>query len=128
MTEILAWLRADIEDELAAAKAAHAGPWMANPEHDEVVAADGVTVAEGFALSNRQLRATVDHIVLHDPRDTIARCEADLAVLAMHEYAHECSGPDDNCMWIHDDETCPTVRMLAYGRRNRPGWRKEWKP
>lgn len=81
MSAIADFLRARLLERRALAEAASPGPWHANAEHDEVVAADGITVADGFALSSRQLRATVDHIAANDPEDVIADCDAKLALL-----------------------------------------------
>lgn len=81
MSEIADFLRARIAERRAIAEAASPGPWHANEEADEVVAADGITVADGFALSGRQLRATVQHIAANDPVDLIADCDAKLAVV-----------------------------------------------
>lgn len=81
MSEIADFLRARIAERRALAVAASPGPWHANEEHDEVVAVDGITVADGFALSGRQLRATVDHIAANDPEDVIAGCDAKLALI-----------------------------------------------
>lgn len=79
------FLRGRLDEEAALAEASSPGPWRANAESDEVIAVDGVTVADGFALSGRQLRATTEHIAFHDPihilaqinekRRTIVRCE-----------------------------------------------------
>lgn len=81
MSEIADFLRARIAERRALAEAASPGPWHANAERDEVVAADDITVADGFALSGRQLRATVDHIAANDPEDVIADCDAKLAIV-----------------------------------------------
>lgn len=81
MSEIADFLRARIAERRALAEAASPGPWHANEEADEVVAADGITVADGFALSGRQLRATVRHIAANDPVDVIADCDAKLALI-----------------------------------------------
>lgn len=83
MSEIADFLRARIAERRALAEAASPGPWHANKEHDEVVAADGITVADGFALSGRQLRATVDHIAANDPEAVIADCDAKLALVEL---------------------------------------------
>lgn len=93
------------------------------------------------------LRATVEG-------DTIARCEAELAILDEHAIIERKVG------WLETDEdqqidisdhlpvcrvcvpknthfetradvptgSCRTVRLLAYGYRHRPGWREEWTP
>jgi hypothetical protein len=76
----------------------------------------------------------------NDPRDTIARCEAELAVLDEHAAVpgYDPGGPvclvcgvpagpgyeDGVVRW-----PCRTVRLLGYGYRFRPGYREaQWKP
>ncbi|WP_109030134.1 DUF6221 family protein [Streptomyces rubrogriseus] len=81
MSDIADFLRARYAEQRALALAASPGPWQANDEHDEVIAVDGITVAEGFALSGRQLRATVDHIAAHNPTAVIADLDAKLAIV-----------------------------------------------
>lgn len=81
MSEIAEFLRARIAERRALAEAASPGPWRANEEADEVVAVDGITVADGFALSGRQLRATVQHIAANDPTDVINDLDAKLALI-----------------------------------------------
>ena len=83
MSEIADFLRARYAERQALAEAASPGPWHANEEADEVVAVDGITVADGFALSGRQLRATVQHIAANDPTAVIAECDAKLAVIKL---------------------------------------------
>ncbi|MGW4703253.1 DUF6221 family protein [Streptomyces sp. NPDC004285] len=76
MDDLIAFLRARLDDDAELALAASPGPWHPDEEHDEVLAVDDVTVAEGFALSGRQLRATVDHIARHDPARVLAEVDA----------------------------------------------------
>jgi len=86
----VAWLRAQIEARKAAAQAATPGPWEfegddpADDElysvHDGIVDLVGVTVAW---TRHRQV-ANGQHMALNDPQDTIARCEAELAILDEH--------------------------------------------
>lgn len=75
--DLVGRLLAAIERRETAACAASPGPWAANAEHDEVVAVDGITVAEGFALSGNQLRATVDFIVDNDPTAVLRHCASE---------------------------------------------------
>lgn len=96
MSEVADFLRARIAERRALAEVASPGPWHASEEHDEVVAVDGITVADGFALSGRQLRATVDHIVANDPADVIADCEAKLRMM---------EDADDFCQEYDNDLT-----------------------
>jgi hypothetical protein len=62
-----------------------------------------------------------DHIALHDPRDTIARCEAELALLARYD------GPDERGttpdFWCGIREA---IEMIAAGYKHRPGFNPEW--
>jgi Family of unknown function (DUF6221) len=80
----------------------------------------------------------------NDPRDTIARCESELAVLDVHSpvaqgswtECGECGPNNQGAALIavpgDGDEffyfPCKTVRLLGYGYRWRPGYREEWKP
>lgn len=110
---MIAWLKTTIEGDKAAAEADRDGQveW----------AADYMT---GMGPSGE--RAS-EHILRHSPGNVIARCEADLAVIRWHTGAHECCGPDDNCLWIHGgDMTCPTVKALGYGMRHRDGFDLTW--
>lgn len=96
MSDIADFLRARLTERRVLAEAASPGPWHANAEHDEVVAVDGITVAEGFALSGRQLRATVDHIVASHPATVMADCDAKLRML---------DDADDFCQEYDNDLT-----------------------
>ncbi|CAL9649524.1 DUF6221 family protein [Streptomyces sp. enrichment culture] len=87
MSDIADFLRARYAEQRALALAASPGPWQANGEHDEVTAVDGITVAEGFALSGRQLRATVDHIAAHNPAAVLADLDAKRFLIEGCEHA-----------------------------------------
>jgi hypothetical protein len=64
------------------------GPWRPNAEHDEVLAGDDETVCDGFALSNNQLRNTVDHIVLNaDPESVLRLCRAHRDIIERYQKA-----------------------------------------
>ena len=59
----------------------------------------------------------------NDPRDTIARCEAELAILDLYEQQ---AAKDNNAM--EEDRTwllARVVRLLATGYKHRPGYREE---
>lgn len=58
----------------------------------------------------------------------LALVEVHRLILFYHSGAHECSGPDDNCMWIVDEEACPTVRALASAYRHHAGYDPSWAP
>lgn len=119
------WLRRQLDEEQRAAEALPPWPWSANAEGDEVLAADGVTVAEGFALSGAQLRATVDHVVRYDPARALAEVDAKRRLLSGHERpVHRCDGGE--MTWV--DEDCPIKVALALPYAARPGYREEWQP
>lgn len=129
--DMLSWTRQQIEARKALAESASPSPWSANAEHDEVLAVDGERVADGFALSGNQLRNTVDHIVFNNPRQIIADCEADLAVLELHDDLHDCVTPTSSQVFPagdHDEIPCPALQWLAFRYRHRPGYRPEWTP
>ncbi|WP_406227353.1 DUF6221 family protein [Streptomyces anthocyanicus] len=138
MSEIADFLRARYAEQRALALAASPGPWQPNDEHDEVIAVDGITVAEGFALSGQQLRATVDHIAAHDPAAVLADLDAKLAIVDWHG-AREATGFDADG-WEHtgnacqtclagDDWPCRTLRLLARPFAKHPDHKgEEWAP
>jgi hypothetical protein len=128
--DLVTFLRSRLEEEEQLARAASPAPWSATAEHDEVLAADGETVADGFALSSsKQLRATVDHIVRHDPARVLREVEAKRRIL------------DDLERFIAGGRDLPTderaagkatasgiVRLLALPYADHPAYRAEWRP
>lgn len=104
----------------------------------EEVTGDGIHIyAEGGHDADQ---ATL--IAANDPQDTIARCEAELAILDEHRPTdYLCYGDRlcRRCQWGDDEPErdelhhgvvypCRTVRLLGSGYRARPGYREEWKP
>jgi len=82
---LVEFLLARLDQDEADAAAASPGPWHVNADQYEVLAVDGITVADGFALSNRQLRATTCHIARHDPARVLAEVAARREIV--EEYA-----------------------------------------
>lgn len=88
----------------------------------------------------RRARDAGAHIVANDPRDTIARCEFELALLDEHTFirvgyrdsagidrhSYECAACDPG--GPPDSYPCRTVRLLGYAYRFRTGYREEWRP
>ena len=85
--EPVAWLRAQIGARKAVAEAATCAPWEAegdDPTDDEVwIDVDGedwrMLICRGPQSHENML-----HVAANDPQDTIARCEAELAILDEH--------------------------------------------
>lgn len=154
MSEMAEWLRQVIEDDMAAATlmAVYLPPpwdlydwgWMAH------VVADGPY----FRDVTRDVPcpgSVIAHITRHDPRDTITRCEADLALLndllaekhvVCDDQYYTCAAatrerdgrdPDENriggrCDCGRDDRVERRLRLLASGRRHSDGYKQDWKP
>jgi hypothetical protein len=147
MDDLITWLRTQLDRRERQALAASPGLWRPNAEHDEVVAADDVTVADGFALSGPQLRATVDHIADNDPDAVLREVEAKRRLVELHQPANPDDEPREGTPgwpgrpWHYcrtcgsgeayeypTDWPCATVRLLALPFSDRPGYREEWKP
>ncbi|MFG3311847.1 DUF6221 family protein [Streptomyces albidoflavus] len=125
---LIAFLRARLDEDEAVARAASPGPWRPDEEGDEVLAVDGIVVAEGFALSGRQLRATVDHIARHDPARVLAEVEAKRRIVQAHakwcegrcEAKYPEGGFDAAHYW--------SVKSLAAVYADHPDYREGWRP
>ena len=133
--DLTAWLRATIEGDKAKAEAVADGsaPWVGRWEAEGNVA---LRTYNGHVLAHLRgipfKAGLLDHIALHDPRDTIARCEAELELLDLHkpgEYGecvtcHVGAQSCGCCGW--GDFPCDTVQLLARGYRHRPGFKPSW--
>ncbi len=104
MPDLVARLSAHLDKVEQQAVAASPGPWVPNTEHDEVLADDGEVVCEGFALSSRQLRATVDHVAAFDPLAVLGLVRATRDLVTEYEIHRD----SDRCL---GDK--PTVEMGA---------------
>jgi len=140
-TDMLSWTRQQIETRKALAEAASGESWTARRVMDVgymVADEDGGNavarlwvemsdLVDGFHSVGVNPLDTSKHIAFNDPRQLIADCEADLAILDDHDGSHECASVEDNCMWILDGD-CPTVRRIASRYRHRAGYLPEWAP
>lgn len=110
------FLLARIAEDEALASAASPGPWHTNPEQDQVLAVDDITVADGFALSGRQMRATSNHIARHDPARVLAECEAKRLLVA--EILP--TNPDYDPRYVQ--------KVLALPYADHPDYDEAWRP
>ena len=132
----VAWLRAQVEARKSAAGALAAvlgGHWLVRLNDDDdfdfTVRAADIDVEPA---SDAWRRDAADHIAANDPRDTIARCEAELAILDEHG-PDDTFGPDDLCCCACGDRPqvpfpCRTVRILLGAYQHRTGFKAEWLP
>jgi hypothetical protein len=145
--EAVAWLRAQIEARKSAAEVlavALGGNWLVRLNDDDdfdftVRAAD----IDDEPAADTWRRDAADHIAANDPRDVIARCEAELAILGEHAPADFSAYGERlcrRCRWDDDEPgrdddahhwviyPCRTIRLLAGGYKHRAGYREEdWK-
>lgn len=121
MSDRLAWLRAQIEARKATAEAATQGEW----------------INDGSIYVGHEMNELVDyvyeaadavHIVGNQPRDTIARCDAELALLDQYEQArtwyeqhHGAPAGEVQGLWT-------AVRLVAQGYQHHDGYREMWAP
>jgi hypothetical protein len=133
VSDLADFLRARYAERRSLAEAASPGPWRPNEDGDEVLAVDGLTVADGFALSGRQLRATVDHIAANDPSAVIADCDIKLRII--NEVVPEIDAMDDRIdgEWGVGDpterESMTLLRLLAQPFAGHPDHKgEEWAP
>ncbi|MEU7743543.1 DUF6221 family protein [Nonomuraea sp. NPDC049158] len=145
--DLLSWLRATIEGDNATAEAATPGPWSYDPTREWYDGDDFVTMTNGQEFVGfgdpsafrgavcitgdaghaPSMRDAV-HIARHDPRDVMARCAAELRLIAAHGHGAGDEGGRAGEDGHADEGPCDTLRLLAYGYRHRPGWQPEWAP
>lgn len=150
----VAWLRAAVTERLELARKASAGPWSSWIEGRDHCGGDSfIQTAGDYDMTvNYQVReygpkgiaqwqADQDYIAANDPQDTIARCEAELAILDEHgptdwtaygdHMCRRCHRPreearedEDQCEWLV--YPCRTVRFLFGAYRFRSGYDAAW--
>ena len=119
--DLLSWLRSTIEGDKAAAEKAQPGPWHIGNAVDPTRPCNVHTFPGARGVADELLWLDAEHVVRHDPRDTIARCEAELALIARYEGPDEPGTTPD--FWCAMRES---IEMLAQGYRHRPGFKPEW--
>lgn len=148
MDDLIAFLRARLDDDEAAARVAAAltrSPWTT--EGSTVMCGDGLPVA---GIEDGE-SATAAHIARWDPVRVLAEVDAKRRILDLHTGEHDCPemhtgiypadwpasapwGKAGEC-WAHPsvehfeaDQPCPTVRLLALPYAGQDGYREEWRP
>lgn len=150
MTDIVAFVRARLDEVEADARAAWPGPWAPSDDEYEVldVGAEagfvGTLVAEVRTLSGHQQRMTSRHIARHHPARVLADVEAKRRILAPHKpqplskydrqvwrFKFECASESWTCYGDgadHVEWPCETVKLLALPDAGHPDYREEWRP
>lgn len=84
MPDLHDWISQQIDAAEQRSQACPPWPWTFDADEDAVLAADGIQVADAFALSSRQQRAIGEFIAANDPAAALRRCAADRKILARH--------------------------------------------
>ncbi|MFD8949429.1 DUF6221 family protein [Streptomyces xanthophaeus] len=122
MPDLHGWISQQITEREAVAQACPPWPWTFDADADAVLAADGIQVADVFALSSQQLRATGIHIIANDPEAVLRRCAADRKILEIHSYGggsfepYSCNGCGSDSEWgpiVEHTNDCETLQALA---------------
>jgi len=134
VSEMISWLRSTIEGDKAAARTLPHGPW-----HREGVYPQEISNAEAIVIAATYTNPSfppdiADHIIRHDPQDTIARCESELALLDKVDEAgrglKEALAEEDKMDVLLFTAALGAfmlaAKALAKGRRHRPGFNPEW--
>ena len=126
--DFTAWLRQRIQARLALARGTielgNAEVWT-EQSSGVLVTGDG-TEADRWDGTWPMGDSTLTRLMeANDPRDTIARCEAELAILDLHAS----NGYERYPECVHcavESWPCRTVRSLGSAYKHQPGYREEW--
>lgn len=120
MTDLLANLKAAIDEDERIARAAAPAPWCVNDTSDLHLlhdANDG-ELAETACWLGERYRATYDHFARHDPARVLRQVEAHRKILELHPHARLPTDPPEyvceTCEPLEATRTaCGTVMALA---------------
>lgn len=151
--DILVWLRSTIQGDQAAAEKASPGPWVnagqagvddawqihGAPTEETGTwwdddAQDMLPVPSRVATLNYEdgggvwRREDADHIVTHQPRDAIARCSAELAIIKRYTEIKRIADQNERRRSEHNYAAdtaaalLDAIEWLVQGYRHRPGY------
>lgn len=122
MTDLVAFVRARLDDDEAAAHDAWPSPWLLDDEEYGIVSPEedsAVDIASAIVCSSNQQRATNRHIARHQPARLLADVEAKRRILAACQH-HESPDTFD----LIDD----VLRLLAVPYADHSDYQEEWRP
>jgi hypothetical protein len=128
MSELVTWLRAQLDRDAGVARTAFA-------DHNQATA-NWLEIWSGAVLIGQEedLVITNDsgvsrHMVNWDPARALAEVESKRRILLEHPRGDDGFCGDGiglvGCKWAWP---CPTVRLVALPYAGRPGYREEWRP
>lgn len=135
---MVAWLREQIAEDRRIAEAANSGPWHVDNQTfaESIYSADDTCVIGGGRWGGEasvfDSNEDALHIVRHDPRAVLARCDAYTAILDRwvigagipeNKISSFIRGQDDG----YQQGCLDAIRDLAVSMADRDGFREEWR-
>ena len=136
MDDLVAFLRARLDEDEADASESVRGPWQARERSGGGWIVTGrtdphlVATFDDYGFDRR----TPYHIARHDPARVLAEVTAKRQIVQLHEGGgHECAvfdrhGAIDYCYYVLEGDACSTLRLLAMSYVNHPHYQEAWKP
>lgn len=131
--DLVAFLRARLDEDERIARAATPGPWEQTPERVGFLASEeywDVVDCSGTPAA----RENAEHIARHDPARVLADIDAKRQLIALHQEKQEQGYGSDFCAECGFGEVsqsyypCGTLRLLALPYAGHPDYREEWRP
>ena len=130
MTDLVQWLRTQLDEDERIARAADPGPWKSESlgRHDQAA----IKLAASTSLiqfDGSRAAANGMHAARHDPARVLREVEAKRRIVDAHERRPMPKGDTADCaqcwgaVW-----PCPTLRLLASVYDGRPGYQESWHP
>lgn len=134
MDDLITWLRAQLDEREARARAATSGPWLRGlgTVVEQAEGDDPHLVAEMNVCADHEDRreADAEFIADNDPAFVLADVEAKRQIIDEHRddegWCLRCADPPQYDAAWHK-YPCTTLRLLALPFAGRPGWREEWR-
>lgn len=128
MDELVTWLRACLDEDERAAKAATGRDWYWSndapaPAKYMLAADDGQIVLPIAPSDVWPQKADAEHIVRHDPARVLREVEAKRRILDMDDRQPVLYPDDEAAVALQD-----VLKMLALVYASRDGYREEWRP
>jgi hypothetical protein len=132
--DLIAWLRAQLDDDERVAREATSGDWhWVDPGGPVKLALVAGAYDHGWHVvvpvrGEMVTRYDSDHIARWDPNRVLAEVDAKRRILDWIEGAQAAAGAPPGFDPQDAEALTHAVRLLALPYANRPGYRDEWRP
>ncbi|GHG97281.1 DUF6221 family protein [Amycolatopsis roodepoortensis] len=133
MDDLIAFLRAQLDKDEQAARAASPGPWQVDKETypEAIHGADGATPVSGGRWGGEASVFDKDedaiHIARHDPVRVLADVAAKRQIIGLCNLDFNDDG-EPSCLGGYGEAYWDVVRLLALSYAEHPDYREEWRP